>query len=325
MKGRNIYVMMSGRCGNQMFQYAYGRTLQLRTKGKLYIDFSGFDFDDQDMVARGYVNVLNDFPVTDYIFVDRNTIDKSIFSFGQYQTYFFLRRLYSYLFFRNRNFASVFIYILERLISIPLQVIFGIYFFESSNSQWLHLPPMPWHKTIILAGFFESEGYFSQYKNIIKNELKPVECTNKVMDDILKKMKGKIVTTISVRRGDFISRKLEKQFKVCDESYYKKAVDVIRTKYPQTLLLVCSDDIEWCKKNLNFGDTKMIFEPEGMTQSQNLYLRSQCDHFILSNSTFSWWGQELSEKSNKMVVAPKKWRNDFFPPKDIYCDNWILI
>ena len=321
----NINVMMSGRCGNQLFQYAYGRNLQLQTAGKLYLDFCNYDFNDKKMVEQGYVNVLEDFNVADYIFVDKAHLDKSLFARGQYEIYFFLRRLYSRLFFKNRVLASVLIYFLERIISVPLQILMGIYFFESANSQWLHLPPMPWHRTIILSGFFESDNYFKKNKDVLEKELLPKVIINNELRDILEKMNGKTVTCMSVRRGDFASGQFKKQFLVCDEDYYRKAVSLVRDKHPDTTLLICSDDVEWCKENLHFGDIPMIYEPLGLTPPQNLFLRMHCDHFILSNSTFSWWGQELSANNEKMVVAPRKWRKEVFPPKDIYCDNWILL
>lgn len=324
-KTPNIYVMMSGRCGNQLFQYAYGRTMQLRTDGSLYLDFAGYDFNDETMVKQGYVNALEDFNVSDYTYVDKKNLDKSIFSKGQYEVYFFLRRLYSYLFFHNRLLASFIIYLLERIIAIPLQIIIGIYFFESANSHWLHLPPMPWHKTIILHGFFESEKYFFSHKETIMEELHPKLKDCKVIDDLLEKMKGQIVTCMSVRRGDFTSEKLKKQFMVCDDVYFEKAIEKIKEIYPHTTLLICSDDIDWCKKHLKYGETRLLFEPAGLTHAQNLFLRMHCNNFILSNSTFSWWGQSMSANTDKIIIAPKKWRNELFPPKDIYGDNWILI
>lgn len=324
-KNRNIYVMMSGRCGNQLFQYACGRAMQLKSGGKLYLDYTWFDLEDKEMVALGFKNVLEEFSVVDYTLVDRQHFDKSVFQYGQLGICRFLSRAYNSMTCRNRGLATFIIYCLERIIAIPLQILFGVYFIESVNSHWLHLPPMPWHRTIVLRGFFESEKYFRSHIDIIRDELQPKVIRNKEILDLLDEMKGKIVSCISVRRGDFLSDNFKKQYYVCDESYFQRAVSIIKQRCPETALFVCSDDIDWCKQNLKFGDTRMFFEPKGLSLAENVYMRAQCNHFILSNSTFSWWGQALSKSSSKIVIAPKKWRNELFSPKDIYGKDWILI
>ena len=90
--------------------------------------------------------------------------------------------------------------------------------------------------------------------------------------------------------------------------------------------MVVSDDIEWCKENIKlpnviFNDNNKYFNHEA------LWLLSLCDHFIISNSTFSWWGAWLSRSDNKIVISPDTW---FGPdikdnPKDIWCEDWIKI
>ena len=55
-------------------------------------------------------------------------------------------------------------------------------------------------------------------------------------------------------------------------------------------------------------------------------LVNNCKHFVISNSTFSWWAQFLSENNDKIVVAPNKWqKEDEKNALDIYLDNWKLI
>ena len=90
------------------------------------------------------------------------------------------------------------------------------------------------------------------------------------------------------------------------------------------IFFVFSDDINWCKKKLGFNGDNVIFVSQDMPVYETLRLMYNCKHFILSNSTFSWWGQFLSTSKNKLVVSPSRWNNDGYQLQLIQKD-WILI
>lgn len=95
-------------------------------------------------------------------------------------------------------------------------------------------------------------------------------------------------------------------------------------KLKNLTFFVFSDDIDWCKKELGFNGSNVIFVSQDMPVYETLRLMYTCKHFILSNSTFSWWGQFLSRAKNKLVVSPSRWNNDGYQSKLIQ-KNWILI
>ena len=89
-------------------------------------------------------------------------------------------------------------------------------------------------------------------------------------------------------------------------------------------ILVMSDDIEWCKQNICLDN---VHFNEKYWDQEGIWLLSLCDHFIISNSSFSWWGAYLSKTPHKVVVCPDTW---FGPEiqvdtKDIFCPEWIKI
>ena len=90
------------------------------------------------------------------------------------------------------------------------------------------------------------------------------------------------------------------------------------------------NDMEWIRQNYRFDHPVQYVDNEN-TDYEDLRLMCGCRHFILSNSTFSWWSQYIAEYSDGIVIAPSKWfRSDGkkFIHEDeraIYLDNWILV
>lgn len=168
-----------------------------------------------------------------------------------------------------------------------------------------------------LNGYFQSEKYFLESSDIIRNELSPSY-------DILKKLKltpfiDTNVVSLHIRRTDYVTS--NGYHPVQPIEYYKKALDIIGE---YDYIFVFSDDIQWCKDNLNFDN--MIFI-EGFDDVEDLWLMSLCKNNIIANSTFSWWGAWLNKNPYKKVIAPSKWFGDIanLNQNDIIPESWIKI
>lgn len=165
-----------------------------------------------------------------------------------------------------------------------------------------------------LDGYWQSEKYFIEIENIIRESLKPTETIKSRFEEY--SIKNSI--SIHIRRTDYINSNGFHPLQTID--YYKKGLEIIG-KYDN--LLIFSDDIKWCKENLKFDN--MIFI-EGNDDIEDLWLMSLCDNNIIANSSFSWWGAWLNENPNKKVIAPKKWFGKTNQnSKDIIPELWIKI
>jgi len=105
--------------------------------------------------------------------------------------------------------------------------------------------------------------------------------------------------SLHIRRDDYVTS--NGYHPVQPLSYYEKALDIIGD---WNKLLVFSDDIEWCKSNLNFDKIQFV---EEANEFETLYLMSHVQDNIIANSSFSWWGAWLNKNPQKRVIAPKLW------------------
>jgi hypothetical protein len=168
-------------------------------------------------------------------------------------------------------------------------------------------------KNIWLYGYYQSWKYFSQYEQDIKNLFKTSEVIT-----------GHTTVAVHIRREDYL--KMSDYHYNQDIKYYEIAKQVIQSKLGSDIrFMYFSDDKSWIEANFVLGPNDTIVSLE--KDYDEFLLMQSCHHFIISNSTFSWWASWLSKSENKIVIAPAKW----FGPKgpqnwqDIYLPDWIII
>jgi hypothetical protein len=168
-----------------------------------------------------------------------------------------------------------------------------------------------------LDGYFQSEKYFLESSDLIRNELSP-------SDEILKKLNltpfiDTNIVSLHVRRTDYVTS--NGYHPVQSIEYYKMALDIIGE---YDYIFVFSDDIQWCRDNLTFNN--MIFV-EGNNDVEDLWIMSFCRDNIIANSSFSWWGAWLNSNPNKKVIAPTNWfgKHLNLSTEDLIPKKWIKI
>ena len=180
-------------------------------------------------------------------------------------------------------------------------------------------PPVPSDdKHTIYVGYYQNEQYFEKYSENIKGLFgPPLEFINKIRTEIPVIFNTE-VTVINVRRGDYLL--YPNYHPVVSPEYIFKALHLV----PSKQYLIASDDIPWCKEHLNLPNAIYL---EGWKSHEQLWIMAMCHHFIISNSSFSWWAAYLSRHPGKAVIAPETW---FGPeaPQDwsyMYCKDWTIL
>ena len=133
--------------------------------------------------------------------------------------------------------------------------------------------------------------------------------------------------SIHVRRGDYLIEENRNFYEnICDDCYYYSAIDSMRKKVGNCIFYFFSDDIEWVREHYKLEDAVYV-SADMFDRYQNWYdmcLMSACRHNIIANSTFSWWGAWLNQNVDKIVIAPNKWIN-LYDYEDIYPKEWTVM
>lgn len=181
-----------------------------------------------------------------------------------------------------------------------------------------------------LEGYWQTEKYFLSIERQIRNlftfrlplSQRSAELKAAVIDGIKKpnedgRYSSNICASIHVRRGDYLATQ---SLHVCTETYYNNAIVYVQKKYPQTVFYVFSDDLDWCRKNLDFCGAKAIFVGwnTGSDSWQDMALMSLCRVNIIPNSSFSWWAAWLNNNPDKLIIAPSVWNRRELEYKDSY-------
>jgi GR25 family glycosyltransferase involved in LPS biosynthesis len=180
-----------------------------------------------------------------------------------------------------------------------------------------------------LMGYFQSEKYFEAIREEIKKYFSfkddfLISVAEKLQLPEEENINGKPWCAISVRRGDYVGNA---NYANLDKTYYTNATKCMPE---DCTFIVFSDDLPWCKEHL--GQAQGLPRPvftDGFNEIESMALLSLCDHFIIANSTFSWWGAWLGEKPHSKIIAPDDWFGEGLKhksnTKDIIPERWTKV
>lgn len=173
-------------------------------------------------------------------------------------------------------------------------------------------------KNIDLKGYFQSEKHWIHCEELVKQFFTWNPEFKKSLRDKHKKLYTRETIAISVRRGDYVGNLNYHQLGL---DYYLGALAKFFNP-DEYNVLIFSDDIPYCKNH--FPDYCFFMQGEAIEQ---LCLMSLCDHFIIANSSFSWWGAYLGEKAHSKVIAPAFWNAGELlrkaDDKDVVPERWV--
>jgi hypothetical protein len=171
-----------------------------------------------------------------------------------------------------------------------------------------------------IDGFFQSEKYFKHNRKEVLEFLDFSFISQEYIDEKYGFFRGNHTTSIHVRRGDYLRHPNHHPPQTLE--YYMEGVEMLKDK--TDLFVIFSDDIEWCKVNLDLDNAVYI---ENEKDYIELYLMKICNNNITCNSSFGWWGAWLNENSDKIVIGPKIWFGSAIQHNtgDIIPEDWIKI
>ena len=201
----------------------------------------------------------------------------------------------------------------------------------SMNDHFIHLKEIEfnyheWHidnnHNYDLEGWLQSEKYFDIQKTKEVFKFK-ADFTSKTLEKY-KSIFEKKTILISVRRGDFVNNPNYFQLSY---RYYLLALINNFTDFKERTLVFTSDDIAYCKFHYSFLKNAVFLE--NISPMEQIVLGMNCDDYIISNSTFSWWIAWLGENENKRIFRPIKNLRGAFGKinndKDYFPERWIAF
>ena len=268
-----IYLRLMGGLGNQLFQYAAGRSLADRLGVELVLD-------DRYVVRKSQHTglALDAFNIRARVM---NNSEQQRFSEGKIRLARWFKKLIR-----------------------PL----GKVFWETQYNYDTSINTTPVGQ--LLIGFWQSEEYMHSMHQlrldlVLKAPLSaPAQKVKRFIDAVES-------VALHVRRGDYLKdQKTITRHGACSQSYYQNAIDYVLEKKPMAEFFVFSDDPEWVKAHLKLPPQCTYVSAANIAAEEDLVLMSGCKHQIIANSTFSWWGAWLNNSCDKIVVCPTPWFDD---------------
>ncbi|MCX6717344.1 MAG: alpha-1,2-fucosyltransferase [Candidatus Taylorbacteria bacterium] len=281
-----IIIKLQGGIGNQMFQYAFGRSLSLKRKDSLRLDTCFYKNIKSGDTPREFK--LNNFNIKANI-VETNSFSKS----------------------------TKFLWKVVNGIGLKIHKDFHVRF----HPLFLNMRTKKF-----IGFFQSYKYFSDYEKEIREDLTLKIQLPEKAIELIEQIKNSASVSIHVRCGDYLTNKENLKNYGVCSPDHYQNAISKIKEKIDKPIFYIFSDNINWVKSNLKTDENFIFVSDNNFDETVELELMSNCKNNIIANGSFSWWGAWLNKNHNKIVIAPRKWTNIAnFDTIDLIPDDWIKI
>lgn len=286
-----IVVRIVGGLGNQMFQYACGRALAVRSGARLLLDISAFErYKLHGFGLDGFETIKERAP---FRLCTGSALHAVIKKAGVGTA---------------------------RLLSLQ-----GFHYISENDDLSTQSQLFGACRKAYIDGYWQCEDYFRDVADLIRSEFR---LRTMAVPEPRVPRNGRTRVSLHIRRGDYVNNVQTNAIHgVLSIDYYEYAISFIEKHIGSDFeLIVFSDDIEWARQNLASKQPMTFVPGSKRLPHTDLHMMAACDHHIIANSSFSWWGAWLNPSPVKTVIAPKRWfMTEKYAHHHICPPEWIRV
>lgn len=284
-----IITEITGGLGNQLFQYAAGFSLAVRHQTELKINVQFKEGDTVRSLGLSHFNAI----------LHQANAEE-------------INNLYP---------STVFERITQRLLPTQLKK----YYLEKEFSYQHRFEQLG--SNVYLKGYWQSELYFSSIKEKIRSVFTLAPAHYIKAATFIEELNQMNSVAIHIRKGDYLIPPYSSYYANIDLNYYNQAIALLNSRFTALKLFVFTDDVNWVKSNLHLNlPYTLVSTIYTNTMYEDFKGMQSCKYHIIANSSFSWWTAWLSERTDKVVVAPQKWFNHGpSDTQDLLPKSWLTL
>ena len=210
--------------------------------------------------------------------------------------------------------------------SMHIQRIWPTFHLGVLHEKYAAEHPAMYQRHSVCWGYWQGERFFDSASALVRRKFSFPEFGGSTKVPKLDKSMSSVA--VHVRRGDYVFDPVARaRHLVCDANWYSRAMDLMRAKLSQPSFYLFSDDEDWAERT--FGEKGDVTVFRGSSDAPawlDMAQMSQCSHYIISNSSYSWWASYLGKTAESIVIAPQFW----FPgvktvDQELACQDWLLL
>lgn len=293
--------------GNAFFQYAAAKAVAKANSAKVLFDISGCGISSQLLGSQAQI--------TQQDVLDHFARFRMKFGFASPNIIRRLRRIP----YQQGKWSSRIQRLVHRLGGMPQSYV------KERVIHQFQPEILAFQAPVYLDGTFINPLYWSDISAEVLDDLTCIETLPEHLESLRARMQDTPSIAIHIRRGDYANALTNSTYPLYGDGYVRRAVAEIERRAGRCQYYIFSDDPQWARANILVGSDAIHVSPQSPAAWADLELMSSCQHNVIGNSTFSWWGAYRNKNPNRIVVVPRKWRNDAIDTSAMLQDGWIVL